>query len=126
MKIPLQPTLPEMVKSFSRLDQHLRSASIGLDDLVKKNLRLSGQRINIAALAQQVCKKYNSSLGELRSGSRKRDVAKARGSIPWIVVRELSYSCTDVVRYLGVTNSCGTRFVASRQTPDVDDLIKKL
>jgi chromosomal replication initiation ATPase DnaA len=53
----------------------------GLDDLVKKNLRLSGQRINMAALAQQVCQNYNISLGKLRSGSRRREVAEARGSI---------------------------------------------
>ena len=92
----------------------------------KKNLRLSGQRINIATLAQQVCKKYNISLGELRSGSRRWDVAKARGSISWIAVRELGYSGADVARYLGVTNSCVTRFVASGQKPDVDDLITKL
>jgi len=31
----------------------------GLDDLVKKNLRLSGQRMDIAALAKQVRKKYD-------------------------------------------------------------------
>jgi putative transposase len=31
----------------------------GLDDLVIKNLRLSGQRINAVALAQPVCKKHN-------------------------------------------------------------------
>ncbi|MEE9495890.1 MAG: hypothetical protein V3V39_05140 [Desulfobacterales bacterium] len=41
----------------------------GLDDLVKENLRLSGQQVDIAALAQQVCRKYNISLGELRSGT---------------------------------------------------------
>jgi len=98
----------------------------GLDDLVKKNLRLSGQRINIAALAQQVCKKYNISLGELRSGSRRPDAVKARGSISWIAVRELGYSGADVARYLGVTNSCVTRFIASGQKPDVEDLIKRL
>jgi predicted transcriptional regulator len=44
----------------------------------------------------------------------------------WIAVRELGYSGADVARYLGVTNSCVTRFVASGQRPDVDDLIKKL
>jgi REP element-mobilizing transposase RayT len=98
----------------------------GLDDLVKKNLRLSGQRINIEELAQWVCKKYNISLGELRSGSRRRNVAKARGSISWIAVRELGYSGADVARYLGVTNSCVTRFVASGPKPEVNDLIKNL
>ncbi len=86
----------------------------GLDDLVKKNLRLSGQRIDINAVAQQVCRKYNISLGELRSGSRRRDVTRARGSISWIAVRELGYSGADVARYLGVTNSCVVRICRIR------------
>jgi chromosomal replication initiation ATPase DnaA len=98
----------------------------GLDDLVKENLRLSGRQVDIAALAQQVCSKYNISLGELRSGSRRRAVVEARGSISWIAVSELGYSGADVARYLGVTNSCVTRFVASGKKPDVDDLSRKL
>jgi hypothetical protein len=97
-----------------------------LDDLVKKNLRLSGQRIDIDALAQAVCRKYNISLGELCSGSRRRAVVEARASISWIAVRELGYSGADVARYLGVTNSCVTRIVESDKKPDVDDLIKML
>jgi len=98
----------------------------GLDDLVKKNLRLSGQRKDIAALAKHVCKKFHISLGELCSGSRRRIVVEARSSISWVAVRELGYSGADVARFLGVTNSCVTRFVASGTKPDVDDLIKKL
>jgi hypothetical protein len=48
-----------------------------------------------------VYKKYNISLGELCSGSRRRDAAEARGSISWIAaVRELGYSGADVARYL--------------------------
>ncbi len=68
----------------------------GLDDLVKKNLRLSGRRIDINVLAQQVCRKYNISLGELRCGSRRRVVVETRGSISWIAVRELGYSGADI------------------------------
>ncbi len=59
-------------------------------------------------------------------GFRRRVVFEARGSISWIAVRELGYSGADVARYLGVTNSCVTRFVASGIKPDVDDLIRKL
>jgi hypothetical protein len=66
------------------------------------------------------------SLGELLSGSRRRDVVEARCSISWIAVRELGYSGADVARYLGVSNSCVTRLVASGKKPDVDDLIKNL
>jgi hypothetical protein len=98
----------------------------GLDGLVKKNLRLSGQRIDMEALAQQVCRKYDISLTELCSGSRRRVIVEARGVVSWIAVRELGYSGADVARYLGVTNSCVTRFVASGKKPDVDDLIANL
>jgi putative transposase len=97
-----------------------------LDGLVKKNLRLSGQRIDMEALAQQVCRKYDISLNELCSGSRRRVIVEARGVVSWIAVREFGCSGADVARYLGVTNSCVTRFVASGKKPDVDDLTGKM
>jgi len=59
----------------------------GLDDLVKKNLRLSGQRMDIAALAEQVWNKYHISMSELCCGSRRQVVVEARGSLSWIAVR---------------------------------------
>jgi chromosomal replication initiation ATPase DnaA len=51
---------------------------------------------DISALAQQVCKKYNISFNELRSGSRRRDVVQGRGAISRVAVRELGYSGADV------------------------------
>lgn len=77
-------------------------------------------------MAKQVCQKYTISMGELCSGSRRRAVVEARGSMSWVAVRELGYSGADVARFLGVTNSCVTRFVASAAKPDIDDLIKNL
>ena len=98
----------------------------GLDDLVKKNLRLSGQRIDIKGLAGRVCRQYKISLGELCSGSRRQNVVQARAVLSWIGVRELGYSGAEVARYLGVTNSCVTRIVASDTKPPVEELIKEL
>lgn len=98
----------------------------GLDDLVKRNLRLSGGRIDIGELAEKVCERYDISMGELRSGSRRHGVAEARGVMSWTAVRELGYSGAEVARYLGVTNSCVTRFVASGRRADLEDLIQKL
>jgi REP element-mobilizing transposase RayT len=98
----------------------------GLDGLVKKNLRLSGQRINIDALAEKVCIKHNITPGELQSGSRRHDVVIARGALSWIAVRELGYSGADVARYLGVTTSCITRLVSKTKPPDLEDLIHHL
>jgi len=98
----------------------------GLDDLVKRNLRLSGGRIDIGELAEKVCERYNISMGELRSGSRRHGVAEARGVMSWAAVRELGYSGAEVARYLGVTNSCVTRFVASGRRANLKDLIQEL
>jgi len=97
-----------------------------LDDLIKKNLRLSGQRKNIKALAEEIYNKYDISSGELKSGSRRHAVVKAREALSWIAVRELGYSGAEVARFLGVTTSCITRSISSGRKPDVDGLIDKL
>ena len=94
----------------------------GFDDLVKKNLRLSGRRIDIQALAEKVSEKYNVSIGELRSGGRRRAVVKARRAMSLIGVRELGYSGAEVARYLGVTNSCVTRVVSTGRKQYIDDI----
>jgi REP element-mobilizing transposase RayT len=94
----------------------------GLDDRVKKNLRLSGQRIDIKALSEKVSEKYKVSIGELRSGGRRRAVVKARRAMSWIGVRELGYSGADVARYLGVTNSCVTRMISAGRKEGIEDI----
>ena len=94
----------------------------GLDDLVKKNLRLSDRRIDIKALAEKVSEKYDASIGELRSGGRRIAVVQARRAMSWIGVRELGYSGADVARSLGVTNSCVTRMISTGKKPDIDDI----
>jgi hypothetical protein len=97
-----------------------------LDDFIKKNLRLSGQRKDIAELAEEVCKKYDVSPGELESGGRRHAVVKAREAMSWIAVRELGYSGAEVARYLGVTTSCINRLISSGKKLNIEDLIKNL
>ena len=100
----------------------VKSVISGLDDLVKKNLRLSGQRIDIKALAEKISERYNITIGELLSGSRRREVVKVRQAISWIGVRELGYSGADVARCLGVTNSCVTRLISAGRKQDIDNM----
>ena len=52
---------------------------------------------------------------ELRSGSRREVLLKAREEFSQIAVKGLGYSGAEVARYLGVTGSCVTRIVAGRQ-----------
>lgn len=95
----------------------------GLDDMVKKNLRVSGQRIDLEALCDRVCKKKGVSLKELISGSRRRELVNARRTVSWIAVHELGYSGAEVARHLGVTNSCITRFLSFGERPNVEGLL---
>ncbi len=63
------------------------------------------------------------SLTELCSGSRRHEIVKARRIVSWAAVRELGYSGAEVARYLGVTNSCVTRFLSSGGKPNMDGII---
>ena len=92
----------------------------GLDDMTKRNLRLSGQYIDLDTLAESVCKDHDISAGEIRSGSRRHQVVKARQVLMWFGVRELGYSGADVARYLGVSTSCVNRFISLGKKPDTD------
>ena len=96
------------------------------NDLVKNSLRISRPQLDINDLAQRVCTKYNLTPVELCSGSRRQDGVQARRALSWIAVRELGFSGADVARFLGVTNSCITRFVSAGIKPDVDDLVDQL
>jgi chromosomal replication initiation ATPase DnaA len=119
----------EKLKSDQRIlgdSDFAQEVESDLDDMLKKNLRLSGQRKNIAALAEEVCRKYDISAGELESGSRRHAVVKAREVLSWVAVRELGYSGAEVARYLGVTTSCINRSISSVKKPDVEDLIENL
>ena len=74
-------------------------------------------------LCIRVCKKEGVSLSELVSGSRRHKLIEARRMVSWIAVHELGYSCAEVARHLGVTNSCITRYIASGEKPDTEGLI---
>ncbi len=63
------------------------------------------------------------SVGELRSGSRRREIVDARRVLSSLAVKELGYSGAEVARYLGVTTSCVTRVVSSGTGPEVKKYI---
>jgi REP element-mobilizing transposase RayT len=117
----------------SRSDERI----LGSDEFVRKmvgvmtprmreTLRFSDARIPIDMVAQRVCDKYEVSLTELRSASRRRAGVRARQAVAWIAVREMGHSGADVARFLGVSNSCITRFIAKGERPQIDDLLVRL
>ena len=84
-----------------------------VDDFAKGNLRIPRPSKDLSALAQKVCDLNKVTLEELRSGSRRLAVVKARGELSQAGVQLLGFSGAEIARYLGVTNSCVTRAVSS-------------
>lgn len=66
----------------------------------------------------RVCEVHGVRIGELRSGSRRHEIVEARRVMSWLSVKKLGYSGAEVVRYLGVTNSCVTRAVSTGEAPE--------
>lgn len=87
-------------------------------DLEKDNLRLKAGKLDLSSLAQNVCRAHRVSPSELRSGSRRHEIVKARRVLSWLAVMEFGYSGAEVVWYLGVTNSCVTRVASTGSSPD--------
>lgn len=84
------------------------------DEIGRENLRLTGGRKSLSLLALQVCENYGATMEELRSGSRREIVLRAREEFAQVAVKGLGYSGAEVARYLGVSSSCVTRIVAER------------
>jgi len=85
------------------------------DEVGRANLRLTRDRKSLSWLAQEVCENWGVTMEELRSGSRRKVLLKAREEFSQVAVKGLGYSGAEVARYLGVTGSCVTRIVAGQQ-----------
>jgi len=84
-----------------------------MDDFARKNLRISRFRKDLSFLTRRVCGFHKVTVEELRSGSRRHVVVKARGELSRVAVQLFGYSGAKVARYLGVTSSCVTGAVSS-------------
>jgi putative transposase len=85
-----------------------------MDEMGSRNLRLPHEKMSLELLAARVCEVHEVRSGELLSGSRRREIIEARRIMSWLSVKELGYSGAEVARYLGVTNSCVTRWPSAR------------
>jgi putative transposase len=85
------------------------------DEVGRATLRLPGVRRSLSLLAQQVGENWGVTIEELRSGSRRQVVLKAREELSQIAVQGLGYSGAEVARFIGVSGSCVTRIVAGKK-----------
>lgn len=77
----------------------------------RHTLRLSRRVGNLGALAREVARREGITESELRSGSRRRCVSKARKIFCRVAVTQSGFSGAEVARFLGVTASAVNRAV---------------
>jgi putative transposase len=97
--------------------EFVQSVLTEMDELQKENLRVGPPRRSLSSVMQRVCEVYPVTPHELRSGSRRREAVAARRELSQAAVALFGYSGAEVARYLGVTTSCVTRVLASREIP---------
>jgi len=94
-----------------------------MDDRGRANVRLTTRRMDLAVVSEKVCGVHVVNPGELRSGSRRDEIVKARRVFSVPAVKELGYSVAAGARYLGVTNSCVTKAVSADEAPEKENSI---
>lgn len=79
----------------------------------KETLRLRANLTDLASLARQIVRDEGITEAELRSGSRKNKISKARRRFCQLAVVKLGYPGAQVARFLGVTTSAVVRAASS-------------
>ena len=92
----------------------------------KETLRLSRRVPDLVTLAKNIIKGAGIEESELRSGARKRKVARARKIFCQLAVGKMGYPGAEVARYLGVTTSSVNRLAVSEEATDLKKYLKML
>ncbi len=92
----------------------------------KETLRLARKVIHLATLIRQVIAGEGVTERDLRSGSRRPGVVRARRVFCQVAVQGLGYPGAGVARFLGVTTSSVNRLAASEELPEVKRYLKAL
>ena len=83
------------------VEQVIRQA----DEQVKYQLPIPERNERAERLIEKTCKKDNISVEALQSGSRRRDISKARAELAGRLVEELGFTLAETARRLGVSTS---------------------
>jgi putative transposase len=86
-----------------------------MDERGKDNLRVNRQKMSLGELAERVSGIYGVRRNELRAGSRRREILKARRDFSQVAVKLLGYGGAEASRYLGLTSSCVTRIASQKE-----------
>ena len=90
----------------------------------KETLRLGRKAPDLLTLAKRIMKGEGIEEMELRSGKRKRDVARARRVFCQLAIGKMGYRGAEVARFLGVTTSSVNRLAVSEKAANLTKYLK--
>ena len=89
----------------------------------KETLRFTTKVADLPLLARQVSRNEGITEMELKSGSRRRKISKARRLFCQVSVVKIGYSGAQVARLLGVSTSAVVRAAHSAELPEVGNYL---
>jgi REP element-mobilizing transposase RayT len=89
----------------------------------KETLRFNKKLRDLTRLARQISRDEGITEAELKSGSRRRKISKARRLFCQLSVVKMGYPGAQVARLLGVTTSAVVRAANSEELPEVENYL---
>lgn len=105
-------------------DEFIRKLLTEAENKERETLRLFYKVPDLSRLAAILIKGEGVDEQALRSGTRKREVAKARRLFCQLAVGKMGYSGAEVARFLGVTTSAVNRLVVSEESANLTKYLK--
>jgi hypothetical protein len=90
----------------------------------KETLRISRKVPDLQVLAKRITEGEGIEETELRSGTRRREVVRARRTFCQLAVGQMRYPGAEVARYLGVTTSAVNRLAISEEVGNLTKYLK--
>jgi len=90
----------------------------------KETLRISRKVPDLLTLAKRIMEGEEIEETELRSGTRKREVVRARRLFCQLAIGKMGYPGAKVARYLGVTTSSVNRLAVSEEAGNLTKYLK--
>jgi putative transposase len=105
-------------------DEFIQELMSEAEEREKETLRLSRKVPELTTLAERIIKGEGVEESKLRSGTRKREVVRARRLFCQLAIGRMGYPGAEVARFLGVTTSSVNRLAVSEEAADLKKYLK--
>ena len=105
-------------------DEFIQRLMSEAEEREKETLRLGREVLGLLNLAKRIMKGEGIEESEFRSGTRKREVVRARRLFCQLAIGRMGYPGAEVARFLGVTTSSVNRLAVSEEVANLKKYLK--